>query len=143
MKSLKQFVLEQELTGENDLKIIERWFIENDMEQEGLKLIADLSYLKANKLQQTLDYARTWMPYVSAKPDQPKYAKKQHYYDRQTETKLIQISQCCILKMPLPDSLFEWAKENIPQMEMPLMYFQPTIVWLEQEYGIKFKGNKE
>ena len=143
MKSLKQFISVQGLTGESDLKIIERWFIENDMEQEGLKLIPNLSYSKANKFQQTLDYARTWIPYVCAAPKQPKNAKKQHYYDRQTETKLIQISQYCILNTPLPDFLLKWAKENIPQMEIPVMYFQPTIEWLDQKYGIKFKENKE
>ena len=48
MKSLKEFVCMQALTGESDLDIIQRWFTENDMEQEGLKIIAELSYNKSN-----------------------------------------------------------------------------------------------
>lgn len=139
MKLLKQFILEQKLTGESDLDIIKRWFTENDMEQEGLKIIADLSYSKSNKIQQTLEYARLWVPYACAEPKQPRYAKKRHYYDRKIETKLIQISQYYMLKMPLSEVLLDWAKENIPKIERPFMYFQPTVDWLDKEYGIRFK----
>lgn len=142
MKSLKELVYMQALTGESDLDIIQRWFIENDMEQEGLKIIAELSYSKSNKIQQTLDYARMWLPYACAMPKQPRYAKKRHYYDKKTETNLINITQYHLLKMSLPEFLLDWAKENIPQMERPFAYFQPTIDWLKEKYGIEFKEIK-
>ena len=142
MKTLKQLVAEQQLTGEGDIKLIERWFIENDLEQEGLKLIADLSYMKSNKLEQTLNYARTWAPYICAEPKQPPRSKKRHYYDRETEKRLMQLTQYHLLKMPLPDFLLDWAKENVPKMEEPSMYFQPTIEWLDKQYGIRFKEPK-
>ena len=32
----------------------------------------------------------------------------------------------------------EWAKENIPNMELPESYFQPCISWLAEQ-GIMFK----
>lgn len=144
MKSLKEFVYMQALTGESDLDIIQCWFIENDMEQEGLKIIAELSYRKAYKIQQTLDYARTWVPIASvAAPKQPKYAKKYHYYDRETEERLVQITQYFLLAMPLSDFLLNWAKEKIPQMERPFAYFQPTVDWLKEKYGIEFKEIKD
>ena len=62
MKTLKELVEWQKFTNQDDLDIIKTWFIENNMESEGLSIISDLAESKANKLQATLNNARAWLP---------------------------------------------------------------------------------
>lgn len=50
MKSLKELVNMQTLTGESDFEIIYDWFIENDKELEGITLMEKLARGKAEKL---------------------------------------------------------------------------------------------
>ena len=65
MPTLKNYIDEQRFTGEDDITIIRRWFCENNREQDGLELIAELSKSKTDKLENTLNYARTWLPSVA------------------------------------------------------------------------------
>ena len=47
MTTLKQLVLRQQLTGEDDWTLISEWFVQNDMALEGIKMISK-NYLWKN-----------------------------------------------------------------------------------------------
>ena len=124
-KTLKELVENAKFTQESDLKIIERWFCENNMESVGLELISKLAETQLNKVKTRLEYAQCWIPCV----------------DRTKDRHLDLLQQYCILDKNLEDSpvLYEWAKDNVPNMEVPKIYFVPTLEYLKK-YGISFKG---
>ena len=134
MITLKDLVDEQKYTDISDLDIIKHWFIANSKELEGIELLSDLASAKANKLDNILRVAKTWIPtvpkvYESNKPKVPK----------EDADKLDKIVQYYLLNMSLPTSLLDWAKETIPTMKTPTIIFRPAIEWLKTEYGIEFK----
>ena len=50
MTTLKELVPNQNLTGDNDIQIIKAFFTLNDMEEEGMDLIHELTKSKIAKL---------------------------------------------------------------------------------------------
>lgn len=53
-------------------------------------------------------------------------------------TSLHKIELDFIVNGEVTGARLEWAKENMPKLERPAVYFQPCIEWLE-ERGVKFK----
>ena len=49
MKTLKELVAMQTFTGKSDLDIIQDWFVENEMESEGIDLMNRLAKIKIDK----------------------------------------------------------------------------------------------
>ena len=43
MITLKQLVLRQQMTGEDDWTLISEWFVQNDMALEGIKMISKIA----------------------------------------------------------------------------------------------------
>ena len=49
----------------------------------------------------------------------------------------------CMLSMPLPDDILDWAKENIPNINVPKFFFMPAVKYLRKRYNIEFKDKPE
>ena len=107
-----------------DMQIIKEWFTRNNQEAEGLKLVSELAQSQLNKVERKYDYARTWIP---VKVDMRNVCQ-----DKVVGEKLNK----------LIDYLLIWAKETIPAMKMPPLFFMDTVKWLDERFGIKFKGEE-
>ena len=136
MTSLKQLIEENKLFHYEDIEIIKKWFVENNFEDLGLQMIPELAAIKAGKIQKQLDYARSWIP---VKID----LKDSDGIDSDTAQKLNKIITYHMLSMDLPETLLNWAKENIPKMNLPKLFYMPTIGYLKDKYGIEFKDKPE
>ena len=138
--TLKELVDNQKYTGASDIDIIKAWFISNNKESEGISLITELSESKLNKLENTLTYARMWIPTV---PDvYEANIKSKHPVPKDVADKLNHIIQRHLLGMPLTEKIVKWAKETIPTMKTPTIIFVPAVEWLRDEYGIEFADKK-
>lgn len=138
MATLKELVLYQQMTGEDDLAIIKLWFMKNNMESQGISMITELAESKINKLELILNKAKTWLPYL---PDLEKSNKNLTHEQAQNIQAIITMY---LLKMDLKEShYYKWAKEEIPKIELPRIIFVPCVEWLEKEYGIKFKERED
>ena len=60
MTTLKELISTQKYTGLSDIDIIKAWFIDNNMESEGINLMAELSKSKFDKVYLQLKNAQTW-----------------------------------------------------------------------------------
>ena len=49
----------------------------------------------------------------------------------------------CMLSLPLPDDILKWAKENIPNINVPKYFFMPTLKYLKERYNIEFKDKPQ
>ena len=138
--TLKELLIQYGYTTDpvKEVDIIERWFVENDFEDLGLSMIARLSAKKIKKLQDKLSFAQSWLP---SKIDVN--VNKEFANDKSTADMLNKIITYCMLSMPLPDSVLEWAKANIPNINVPQLFFMPTVKYLKERYGIEFKDKPE
>ena len=123
--SLRDLVENAKFTQESDLQIILNWFCLNEMESDGLELLPKLAKSQLDKVRNKLEYAQVWIPNM--------ISTNNRYLDL--------LQQYCMLDKDLKDSieLYEWAKTNVPNMEMPIPYFRATNDYLKK-YGISFKG---
>lgn len=136
MVTLKDLVDNQMITGLSDIDIVKAWFTLNNKESEGISLITELSESKMNKLEDTLTYARMWIPTV---PDvYEANIKSKHPVPKDIADKLNHIIQRHLLGMSLTEKIVNWAKETIPTLNTPTIIFRPAVEWLRDEYGIEF-----
>lgn len=137
MKRLADLIYEQRITGESDLQIIYRYLRENDLEEEGMKIIVDLSQSKLSKVTSTLNNARTWIPTL---PDM--YEGNRKRIPRDIVKQFERIVHYYLLDCELPESLVKWAETTIPQMSTPVVIFIPMVQWLKDKYHIEFNDHK-
>lgn len=140
-KPLKEYIELQKYTGESDIDIIKRWFIENRQESLGLSLIPELAQKQMDRVAVKLSYAQLWTPTIF---NTVLFSKCNSGLDKDTKTKLTIIANCAALSINLKkhySNVYEWAKENIPNMEVPKAYFMPTLNYLAS-YGIYFKDRE-
>lgn len=119
----------------SDMQIIKEWFTRNNQEAEGLKLVSELAQSQLNKVERKYDYARTWIP---VKVDMSDVCR-----DKDVARKLDKIINYQILEIEIPDDLLKWAKETIPTMKMPSLFFMDTAKWLDERWGIKFREDEK
>lgn len=136
MPSLKQLLEENKLFHYEDIEIIKKWFTGNNLEELGLKMIPEIAASKSEKIQKQLNYAQSWIP---IKIDM----NTVEGIDHDTAVCLNKIITYYMLSMDLPEVYLEWAKENIPKMNLPKLFFMPTIGYLKDKYGIEFKDKPE
>lgn len=132
-KSLKELVELSRYYKTSDIEIIKSWFIENNLEEEGIKLISDLSYSKVRKLELSLSAIRSWdllLPEI----------KSDECYDEETASNLNTIERMGLLNLDLTSygNLYNWVKEHIPNINCPKTYYIPTLHYLAK-YDIFFK----
>ena len=121
-----------------EAKIIEEWFTENDFEDVGLAMITRLSSNKLAKVQKQLDFARSWIPNKVDLNINEEFAN-----NKATADILNRITTYCMLSMELPTEILEWAKEYIPKMNVPKIFFMPAAKYLKERYGIEFKNKPQ
>lgn len=135
MVTLEQLVKEQKWNGMSDIQVIKTFFDLNDMEEEGVDLITELSKIKVKKLKRKERMVREWTSYLPSKYLYENY--ELDIADRLHTLELDYLSN----GGELSKNRLEWAKENIPNIERPKVYFNPLVEWLDDK-GIRFKGEK-
>ena len=132
-KSLKELVELNEITFKfPDIDVIRSWFIENNLEEEGIKLLSELSYSKVRKVESSLNSIRSWdLALPKIKPNEE--------YDEKTSSNLTDLERIGLLNLDLTryDYLYKWANENIPNLKCPNTYYIPTLHYLAK-YNIFF-----
>ena len=63
--------------------------------------------------------------------------------DKDTGEKLNRLIDYQILGLELPDELLKWARDTIPTMRMPSLFFMDTAKWLDERWGIRFKEGEK
>ena len=132
MATLEQLVQKQRLFDMTDIQVIKMFFTLNDLEEEGVELITELSKVKIEKLKRRKQMVEDWTSYLPSK-----YLYES--YDLDTADKLHTLeldflSHDC----ELSEIRLDWARENVPNIVIPQTYFNPLIDYL-QEKGIRFK----
>lgn len=138
-KTLSYLVERNKLTKLSDLELIKEWFIENNLEEEGIKLLADLSYSKINKLETSLNSIRN---YDLSLIDVSKNLKNEpEKYSKEVADNLTMLERAGLLNLNLRQYsfLYNWAKENIHKINVPKVYYVPTLHYLAS-YDLYFKN---
>ena len=139
MKSLKELVSYQNLSGKQDIEIIFDWFAENNMEIEGISLMEKLATNKANRLANEIDRIKSNMSM---------YAGTDilfREYKSEIASKLSHIIVLYILGLDIEQYYpqhIEWLKETIPTLKCPSVFWRDFYEWLKSK-GIYFKGEKD
>ena len=137
-KSLEQLVEVNKITRFPDIQVIKEWFVQNNMEEEGIKLLSELSYSKTTKLEASLNSIRTWD--LSLIDVRKNIKNEPENYSEEVADNLTMLERAGLLNVDLTRySLYEWAKENIPNINHPKTYYIPTFHYLAK-YGIYFKN---
>lgn len=130
MERLKDYIEFQKITGASDTEIITQFFIDNDMEEEAMDVCHKLAKSKIEKMKDRERVVKEWTYSI---PSDYLYES----YPIKVATMLHRIELDYIVNGEVTGIRLEWAKENIPNIQMPYVYFQPCIDWLEKN-GIKF-----
>ena len=135
MKTLKELVDDQKWNGMSDIQVIMTFLDINNMEEEAMELIQELAKTKISKLKHERKIVREWFDILPSK-----YLYEN--YDLDTADMLHTLELDYLAHgCKLSKGRLEWAKENIPNIKMPKVYFRPLIEWLDNE-DIRFKGEK-
>ena len=135
MITLKQLVDTQHITGLSDVQVIKTFFESNDMETQGMDLIHALTKSKVDKLKHRQRVVEEWTSYLPSKYLYENY--ELDIADKLHKLELDYLSNGC----ELSHNRFDWAKENIPNIKMPQVYFRPLIEYLDDN-DIRFKDEK-
>ena len=137
MITLKQLLESQPLTGASDTEIIQAYFVENDLEEEGMDLIHKLTKSKIEKMKRRQYMVKEWTPRLPSK-----YLYENYNLDTADMLHSLELDYLAN-GGKLSDSFLKWAKENVPNIIQPEVYFFPLVDWLG-ERDIKFiERNKE
>ena len=131
MKTLKQYIESQPFTDMSDMEIITSYFIDNDMEEEAMELSHSLAKAKIEKMKHRFGVINEWTYRL---PSEYLYQT----YSLDVASQLHRIELDYIVHGEVTGVRFNWAKENIPNIEMPAVYFFPCVDWLAKQ-GVKFK----
>lgn len=135
MGTLSELVNEQKWNDISDIEVIKQFFILNDMEEQAIDLISELSKSKVRKLKRKNYMAEEW---VTILPSKYLYEK----YDLDVADRLHMMELDFLMNGgELSKKKLKWAKENVPNIKEPNPYFRPLINYLEEK-GIKFKERK-
>lgn len=135
MITLEQLVEDQRWNNMTDIQIIKTFFTKNDMEEEGMELIHDLTISKINKLKHERHIVREWFNILPSKYLYENYDLD--IADMLHSLELDYLAYGC----KLSKASLKWAKENVPSIKMPKIYFRPLLEYLEEQ-GILFKGQE-
>ena len=113
MVTLEKLVEEQKYNGISDIGIIRAFFDLNNMEEEGMDLITELSKTKIEKLKRKERMVKEWTSYLPSKYLYENYDLE--IADRLHTLELDYLSH----GGELSGSRLEWARENIPNIERP------------------------
>lgn len=124
--TLKKLVNAQYIERPSDLQIIKHYFTENDLEEEAIQMISELSESKVTKLKLRLENIDTWATYLPST-----YLYKE--YDLEIADKLHMMElDYLINEGKITSKKLKWARKNVPNILEPEAYFQPLIRYLEE-----------
>lgn len=132
MTTLKELIDEQKWNDMSDIQIIKTFFDLNDMEEEGMDLIHELTKSKIEKMKHKQRMVKEWASYLPSK-----YLYENYDLDKADKLHTLELDYLSH-GGELSKSRLEWARENIPNIARPEMYFNPLIEWLDNK-GIRFK----
>ena len=135
MITLEQLVKEQKWNGMSDIQVIQTFFDKNNMEEEGVNLITELSKTKIEKLKRNERIVKEWTSDLPSKYLYENYNLEIADWLHTLELDYLSHGG------ELSKSRLEWAKENIPNIERPQVYFNPLLEYLEIN-GVLFKGEE-
>ena len=131
--TLRELVDMQPYTGETDMEIILKFLKSNECEEEAATLVFSLLRSKIDRLDCERRSVREWVSYLPSKYLYETYDLE--IADRLHTLELDYISN----GSKLSKARLAWAKEYVPNIEMPKVYFQPLVEYLDG-MGIRFKG---
>lgn len=135
MRTLAELVEEQKWTKESDMRIILKFLDINDKEEEAMDLINDLVKTKIEKLKRKHRLASEWAHMLPSK-----YLYET--YDLDTADNLHNLELYYLTHGgELSKGYLEWARENLPNIERPMAYFNPLVDYLKEK-DIRFKDRK-
>lgn len=132
MVTIKDLVKQQEFNNYSDIELIEAFFKLNDMEVEGIDTITRLSKSKIEKLKKKERMIEEWTSYLPSKYLYENYDLEIADWLHRLELDYLSNGG------ELTERRLKWAKENIPNIERPQLYFNPLVEWLDDR-GIRFK----
>lgn len=145
MKSLKQLVNNYGgfLTDE---KIILKYFVDNELESEAIDIIKEVSKAKIQKLENQLEYSRSWANSIIANVEN----MKQYFGEHTTKLCQLQVwyvtnceSDGSVKKSQLDRTTYiKGIMEEIKDIKLPnsaYFFFRPCLEWLHSQ-GIYFKN---
>lgn len=133
MVTLKELIDEQECNEMSDIQIIQTFFTLNDMEEEGMNLLHELTKSKIEKMKQKHQMAEEWASHLPSK-----YLYEN--YDLNTADMLHTLEINYLVNGgELSNNLLKWAMENVPNITRPQTYFNPLVEWLDSK-DIRFKS---
>lgn len=133
MVTLEKLVHDQKYTGVSDIQVIKTFFNQNDLEEEAIDLITELSKTKIEKLKCKERMVKEWTSYLPSK-----YLYENYDLDIADRLHTLELDYLSN-GGELSNRRLEWARENIPNIDRPQCYFNPLIEWLGNK-GIRFKG---
>lgn len=131
MKCLKDYIELQKFTGISDMEIIISYFIDNNMEEDGMQIAYNLAKEKIEKMKHRDFNIKEWVYNIPSD-----YLYKN--YPLEIADMLHRVELDYIVNGKVTGYRLKWAEENIPNIKTPTVYFVPCMEWLE-EHDIKFK----
>lgn len=132
MITLEKLVHEQKYNGMSDIGVIRAFFDLNNMEEEGMELIYELSKSKIEKLKHERKIVREWTSNLPSK-----YLYENYDLDVADRLHTLELDYLSHGEQ-LTEGSLKWARENIPNIVRPQVYFNPLVNWLKDK-GIEFK----
>ena len=136
MRTLKELIDEQKWNGMTDIQVIEAFFTLNDMEEEGMDLIHELTKSKIEKMKQKHYMVEAWASYLPSK-----YLYENYDLDIADKLHMLEINYL-VNGGELSSYFLKWASENVPKIIRPKVYFNPLVDWLKKK-NIRFIGEEE
>ena len=135
-KKLSEYAKFYEDCDFEPLAIIKNYLVENDLELEAVSMISYLSSVKAEKIQDQLDYARSWIPNLIDLSVNKGISKE-------TAALFDKAAKYFCLGMEFPDSLLTELHKAMSYMETPKLFFVPLRDYLEKKYDLFFADRKQ
>lgn len=125
--TLREYVEEQRLTDISDTEIIKIFIVENDLEEWGMDLLQELIQNKMMKLKREIGFAKTWINMIPAK-----HLYEEYGIEIGDKLHTLELDFVANGGNRLSPAYFEWAKENVPNIKEPVIYFRPLIEYLKE-----------
>lgn len=133
MITLKELVDNQKWNDATDIQVIKAFFELNDLEEDGIDIISNLAKSKINKIKNRYAIAETWICMLPSK-----YLYENYDLDIADHLHTLELNYL-INGGELSTDQLKWAKENVPNIKEPQVYFRPLIEWLGKK-EIQFKS---
>lgn len=142
LPKLSEYAKKMENNGYIDpMAIIMQYAVDTNQEYVLMDIIVKTAKARAEKAENQLNYARTWLPYTIDIYESNKGRRGEKQVTKEEGKLLDTLITYYILGAEAPEKLLEKAREVIPKMNVPFYMFLPAVEWLRDKYNIKFKDD--